>query len=134
MPDVLTKKQRSYNMSMIKKSGTKPELKLRNSLKLLGFSYQPKGIFGTPDFADKNRKIAIFIDGCFWHKCGVHYISPKSNIKYWKTKIERNTKRDKTVNRELKARGWKVIRIWEHQTRHPNLILRKYNLKRYKKQ
>ena len=114
MTDVLTKKQRSYNMSMIKSSKTKPELKIKKLLKILGFSYQPK-IYGRPDFANRKEKIAVFIDGCFWHKCPKHFVKPKSNIKFWEEKIRKNIERDREVNRKLRKRGWKVIRIWEHK-------------------
>lgn len=113
MVDVHTKKQRSYNMSKIKASQTKPELKLKRFLKLLEFTYQPKNIYGNPDFVNKKQKVAIFVDGCFWHKCPKHYIRPKQNVHFWKEKISANVKRDKKVTIELKRKGWKVIRIWE---------------------
>ena len=83
-------------------------------MKLLGFSYQPKGIIGKPDFANKKYKIAIFIDGCFWHRCPKHYIKPKTNIIFWKDKIRKNVKRDGAITKKLEKEGWKVIRIWEH--------------------
>jgi len=113
MADILTKEQRSCNMSKIRSSKTKPELKIKKLMKLFGFTYQPKGIIGRPDFADKKRKISVFVDGCFWHKCPRHYKKPKSNSEYWKQKIKRNIKRDKEVTEKLKSDGWKVIRIWE---------------------
>ena len=114
MTDVHTKEQRSYNMSMIKSSKTKPELKLKKTLKLIGFLYQPKNIIGKPDFVNKKEKIAIFIDGCFWHKCSEHYKEPSSNKKFWKEKINKNIERDRKITKKLKKDGWKVIRIWEH--------------------
>jgi len=114
MTDVHTKEQRSYNMSQIKASKTKPELKLKKIMKVLSFSYQPKNILGKPDFANKKEKIAIFIDGCFWHKCQKCFKSPKTNGKFWKEKIEKNVERDKKVTKKLKKDGWKVIRVWEH--------------------
>jgi len=117
MADVHTKRQRSYNMSKIGGFGTKPELKLKKFMKLLGFSYHPKSIIGNPDFADRKNKIAVFVDGCFWHKCPKHYIAPKNNGIFWSNKIKTNTKRDKKVNFELKKEGWRVIRIWEHSLR-----------------
>jgi len=115
MADTLTKKQRSYCMSCIRSSSTGPELKLRKTLKALGFAYQPKGIHGKPDFASRKHKIAVFIDGCFWHGCPVHYKKPKSNIRYWKGKIRRNVERDAEICRKLEAGGWRVIRVWEHE-------------------
>ena len=84
-------------------------------MRQLGFSYQPKGIKGRPDYANRKDKIVVFIDGCFWHKCRYHYVEPKSNLEYWKGKVERNVERDRAVNKRLKEQGWKVVRIWEHE-------------------
>ena len=114
MVDIHNKKQRSYNMSKIKGSETKPELRLKRLLKAMGFIYQPKNIYGKPDFANKKEKIAIFVDGCFWHRCKKHYIAPKQNSEFWREKIKRNIRRDKEVNKKLKKDEWKVLRIWEH--------------------
>jgi DNA mismatch endonuclease (patch repair protein) len=83
----------------------------------LEFSYQPKGLLGKPDFADRKRKIAVFIDGCFWHGCPRHGHYPKSNAQFWKNKILTNKKRDKRFNLKLKENGWRVIRVWEHELR-----------------
>ncbi len=113
MSDVHTKKQRSYNMSKIKGKNTGPELRLKKILKILGFSYQTK-MYGKPDFANIKEKIAVFVDGCFWHRCSKHYTPPKQNKKFWKEKIERNIKRDKEVTQKLRKDGWRVIRVWEH--------------------
>ena len=124
--DNRTKEQRSHNMSMIRSIKTKPELMLKRIMKLLGFSYQPKGIIGKPDFANKKYKIAIFIDGCFWHRCPKHYIKPKTNIIFWKDKIRKNVKRDGAITKKLEKEGWKVIRIWEHDLKLLRSDLRKY--------
>lgn len=113
MADVLTKKQRSYNMSRINCKFTKQELKIKPVMTLLGFSYQPK-IYGHPDYALIKRKVAVFIDGCFWHRCPEHYKAPKTNSLFWRLKIAKNVQRDKAVNKYLRADGWLVIRIWEH--------------------
>ena len=100
-------------MSKIRSKETKLELKFKKLMTGLRFWYQPK-IMGRPDFASKKLKIAIFIDSCFWHKCPKHFRKPNSNKSYWNTKIDRNVKRAKEVNRILKNEGWKVIRFWEH--------------------
>ena len=113
MTDCFTRKKRSEVMSAIKSQKTRPENILKKSLRGNGFSFQP-GLYGKPDFADKKRRIAVFIDGCFWHKCSKHYREPKSNKRYWREKIERNVSRSKEVTKRLKEEGWKVIRIWEH--------------------
>ncbi|MDP4039606.1 MAG: very short patch repair endonuclease [Candidatus Pacearchaeota archaeon] len=112
MVDNLTKAQRSYCMSRIKSMGTKPELNHKG--KAFSFLYQSK-TFGSPDFINYKTKVAVFIDGCFWHKCPKHYVEPKSNKKYWLPKLERNATRAKEVNIAYKSAGWKVVRIWEHE-------------------
>ncbi len=118
MTDVHTKEQRSYNMSRIRASKTKPEIKLKKTMGVLGFSYQPKKILGKPDFANKKQKIAVFVDGCFWHKCQEHFVAPKQNSKFWKEKINKNTEHDNKINKKLKKEGWKVLRIWEHDVKN----------------
>jgi len=70
---------------------------------------------GNPDIVFVNRKIAVFVDGCFWHKCPQCYIELKSNRGYCLKKIDKNVKRDKKINELLKKTGWKVIRLREHQ-------------------
>jgi len=71
-------------------------------------------ITGKPDFCFPKDKIAVFVDGCFWHGCHKHCRMPDSNRKYWNRKIVLNVKRDKTVTKTLRKKGWDVIRIWEH--------------------
>jgi DNA mismatch endonuclease (patch repair protein) len=68
---------------------------------------------GKPDFAWPGRKIAVFVDGCFWHGCTKCKSLPTSNVKFWKNKIENNRRRDRRVTRALRRQGWKVVRIWE---------------------
>jgi DNA mismatch endonuclease (patch repair protein) len=104
-------------MSQIRGTKTKPELIVKDNIDGRRLRYQPKGIPERPDFANKTKRIAVFIDGCFWHKCPRCYKPPKSNKKYWKAKIERNTKRDKAVNRKMRDEGWTVLRFWEHQVK-----------------
>ena len=126
--DRITSKQRSYIMSRIRGSNTKPELMIKRSTDGRKLRYQPRGIRGSPDFANKRRKIAVFVDGCFWHKCPKCYRPPKSNKKYWKAKIERNTKRDKDVNRKMRDEGWTVLRFWEHQVNeNPAQVAKRIN-------
>ena len=128
MPDKITKTQRSYIMSQIRGTRTKPELIVKENIDGRKLRYQPKGIPERPDFANKSKKIALFIDGCFWHKCPRCYKPPKSNKKYWKAKVERNTKRDIYVNRKMKKEGWNVIRFWEHQVKENELhVIKKIN-------
>ena len=121
MADVLTATQRSYNMSKIRSDKTGPELQFRNLLISSGFrdfEMQPSEIFGKPDFYFPDIKVAIFVDGCFWHGCTECYKEPKTNAKFWKTKIKKNIERDGLVNKRLKEAGIKVIRIKEHKIKN----------------
>jgi len=118
MVDVLTKKQRSYNMAMIRAVNTKPELKLRKLLSATGLRYRlHHRLTGRPDIVFVSRRVAVFIDGCFWHRCPKDFIKPETRRKFWLTKIARNVMRDKKVNRLLVQDGWKVLRVWEHDVR-----------------
>lgn len=115
MPDKFSKEVRSKIMSRIRSQHTTPELKLRDALRGLRFRYHPKGILGSPDLALKKYKIAVFVDGDFWH--GYNWkvkgrIPPKG---FWQKKIESNIARDKKYSRMLRKDGWLVIRFWEHQ-------------------
>lgn len=115
MPDVFTKEKRSWIMSRIKSKWTTQEKKIHNYLKSKKIKHKmhPK-IPGSPDIILPGKKIAIFLHGCFWHKCPRHYREPKSNRKYWLSKIDKNVERDKKNIKLLKRNGWKVIKIWEH--------------------
>ncbi len=114
MTDVHSREKRSYNMSRIKSRDTKLELKLKESLERKGFIYQPDE-YGKPDFIHYRKKIVIFIDGFFWHKCLGCFKLPETNKEFWKKKINNNFKRDKEINLNYKNSGWKVVRIWEHE-------------------
>lgn len=116
MTDVLTKSQRSYCMSRIQGRNTKPEMTLRKALWGLGYRYRLESkLPGKPDLVFPRYRTVVFIDGCFWHKCPLHFQMPKKNYRFWKNKIESNVTRDKQVTRNLHKDGWKVVRIWEHQ-------------------
>ncbi len=119
MADVLTKKQRSYNMSRIKGRDTKPELSLRKLLfrkGVRGYRTHYK-LPGKPDIVFLSKKVAIFIDGCFWHKCPKCFIEPETRKGFWLNKISGNVKRDKEVKKLLKKDKWKVLRFWEHEVK-----------------
>ena len=135
MTDVHTKRQRSYNMSMIKGKNTKLEISLRKMLSsygIKGYRINSK-LLGKPDIVFSKYKIAVFADGCFWHKCPDCYKEPKNNKKFWKTKISGNVNRDKKVNKILKKEGWLVLRFWEHLLRKDINSVYKYLLKELKK-
>jgi len=114
-------------MSQIKGKDTQPEIILRKALSsagLKGYRLHYK-LLGKPDIVFPKKKIMVFIDGCFWHKCPKCFIKPKTNKSFWNKKIDSNVKRDDIVNLELKRKGWEVIRIWEHELRKEKIIKRK---------
>jgi DNA mismatch endonuclease, patch repair protein len=117
--DIMTSAERSHRMSLIRGKNTKPEILLRKHLWNRGFKgYRINSkILGKPDLFYSTKGLAIFVDGCFWHGCPRCYKPPKSNRKYWKDKVNRNKQRDRIVNRRLRIRGIRVIRIWEHSIR-----------------
>lgn len=119
MPDTHTEKQRSYNMSQIKRRDTSIELNLRKYIWARGLrGYRvDANIKGKPDLYFPKHEIAVFVDGCFWHKCPECFIRPKSNTDYWDSKIKRNVERDRKINKELKDKGVQVVRFWEHEVR-----------------
>lgn len=118
MADNLTKEQRKKNMKAIK-SVSKLEDIVSSKLWKRGYRVRrnTSDLMGKPDFSIKKYKIVIFIDSCFFHCCPLHGNMPKSNIDYWKRKLERNTERDREVNKFYKENGWKILRIWEHEVK-----------------
>lgn len=119
MTDVLTPAQRKLNMSRIRAKNTRPEVKLRKLLFAQGIrGYRIHyNLPGKPDIVFTKKKITIFIDGCFWHKCPVCFQEPETRKEFWMKKIQSNLDRDKKVNDQLRNDGWTVIRIWEHDVR-----------------
>ena len=118
MGDVFTKKQRSEVMSKIKSKGNKKtELRMIQLFKLHHITGWRRHLPlpGKPDFSFPKKKTVVFIDGCFWHGCPKCFIPPKSNVEYWEEKIANNKRRDRRVARQLRAKGWRVFRIWEHE-------------------
>lgn len=104
-----------------KRTGTKPEVQLRKALHARGLRYRvdDRPLVDLPRRADmtfRRAKVAVFVDGCFWHGCPVHSRPTKSNTKWWGDKIARNRERDEETTRLLEAAGWLVVRVWEHET------------------
>lgn len=99
---------------------TAPELALRHELFRRGLRYRVHrrpfpSLRRTADVIFVRRKIAIFVDGCFWHGCPDHWKLPKSNAPYWESKVVANRSRDLETDQELKREGWTVVRVWEHE-------------------
>lgn len=122
MADVMTSEQRSRCMAAVKGKDTKPEMIVRKYLFSQGlrFRVQVRKLPGTPDIVLPKYKTAIFVNGCFWHGHeGCKYFRlPKSNVEFWKEKIERNIERDRESMQALLDLGWKVIRVWECELRN----------------
>ena len=121
MTDTLSKEERSRVMAKVKSRNTKPEKKVRSLLFSLGFRFRlcQKNLPGKPDIVLKKYKTVIFVHGCFWHgheNCKNARI-PKSNVEFWKNKIEHNKQRFAEVSRQLQEQGWKVVVVWECETK-----------------
>jgi DNA mismatch endonuclease, patch repair protein len=76
-----------------------------------------------PDFAFRRQRVAVFVDGCFWHGCPKHSTMPANNRAFWEKKLSGNQARDRVVSRTLRREGWRVVRVWEHELRKPALVL-----------
>lgn len=116
MADLISKQKRSEIMKKIRSKDSKIEVAFRKKLWNKGLRYRKNTVkhFGKPDLVLNKYRIVIFIDSCFWHGCKQHFRLPKSNVTYWKQKIDRNRLRDKKVSKFYKSQKWKIIRIWEH--------------------
>jgi len=112
---------RSRNMAAVKRSNTKPEIALRHALHAFGLRYRKDYPLRLgrklirPDIAFTRSRVAVFIDGCFWHRCPQHGEVPATNVSFWSAKLEANVARDREQDRLLSDAGWLVIRIWEHE-------------------
>jgi DNA mismatch endonuclease (patch repair protein) len=84
-----------------------------------------KAILGRPDFVFIEKRVAVFVDGCFWHGCSQHATLPVNNRSFWLNKLAANRSRDKNVSRSLRREGWDVVRIWEHELNRPDRVVRK---------
>ena len=113
---------RSANMRANRRKDTKPELALRRALHARGYRYRKDyrlELAGTrvrPDIAFTARRVAVFVDGCFWHCCPEHGSQPANNTWYWEPKLARNVERDRAADAALAAAGWSVVRVWEHES------------------
>jgi DNA mismatch endonuclease, patch repair protein len=116
MTDPLSREDRSALMSRVRTRDTKPETTLRHALwaaGIRGWRLHPKKVPGRPDFAWIGRRIAVFVDGAFWHGHPDHYWGQSG--RFWDEKIARNRARDERVNSELAAAGWRVLRFWDFE-------------------
>jgi len=126
--DIFSKEKRSDIMSKVKSSGNR-STEQRFILRMREFGItgwrRKFPLIGKPDFVFPKQRVAVFIDGCYWHACTVHGHVPATNKKFWREKFARNTARDRKVNRELKKSGWVVVRFWEHDLKGGGVFTRK---------
>ncbi len=116
MPDVFTKEKRSAVMALIRSRGNRDtELRMIALFREHGITGWRRNarVFGKPDFVFRAAKVAVFVDGCFWHGCPRHATMPASNRVFWEAKLARNAARDREVTRALRKAGWRVLRVWE---------------------
>ena len=121
-------RSRSEQMSRIRGKNTEPELVLRRMLWHQGLRYRlhARTAAGRPDLVFPGPKVAVFIDGCFWHGCPDHYVRPRSSSEFWAGKLGENVRRDIAQTRQLEDLGWRVCRVWEHEVlEDPGRVARK---------
>ncbi|MEV1067324.1 very short patch repair endonuclease [Streptomyces sp. NPDC050263] len=111
---------RRRNMQAIRSRDTKPEKLIRQLVHAQGLRYRVAarplpGLRRTADLVFRPAKVAVFIDGCYWHGCPEHYVPPKTNSGYWSDKVLRNVTRDRDTDQQLEKAGWLVLRFWEHE-------------------
>lgn len=118
MVDVFNREKRSEVMSRVRSKDTGIEVVLRKLLYargIRGYRVNYKKIPGSPDIAFTKFKLAVFVDGCFWHGCPLCYSRPSTNSEFWARKLEENRNRDILVDERLQKMGWQVLRLWEHE-------------------
>src|SRR3972149_10249132 len=122
MADVLTRAQRSRNMASIRSGGNasteRAFVRLLRAERITGWR-RHASLPGKPDFVFRKERLAIFVDGCFWHGCSRCYRLPSQHRAYWREKVRLNRKRDRRAGRALRGRGWRTLRIWEHSLESP---------------
>lgn len=108
---------RSEHMARVKGKDTSPEVLIRAALWRSGMRYRVQQRIGRvrPDIVFPGRKVAVFVDGCFWHGCPLHYTRPRSSSSFWSDKLLANIERDGRQTLALEAAGWRVVRFWEHE-------------------
>jgi DNA mismatch endonuclease (patch repair protein) len=122
MADVFTKRKRSEVMAKIRGKGNRAtELALVSVFREHGITgwRRHRPVYGKPDFVFPKKRVAVFVDGCFWHCCPRHSNLPVQNRSFWKKKLMANRRRDKLVTKTLNSRGWCVFRVWEHDLKFP---------------
>ncbi len=130
--DRISKEHRSWNMSRIHGKDTTPELTVRSLLHRLGhrFRLHRKDLPGQPDIVLPKHQTVVFVHGCYWHRhkgCSFAY-TPKSRKEFWQRKFEENVERDKRTKRQLRNLGWRIITVWECETRDLHALTKRLSL------
>lgn len=130
--DRISSEHRSWNMSRIHSGNTKPEIIIRSLLHRMGYRFRlhRKDLPGKPDIVLPRYRIVIFVHGCFWHRhSGCRYAyTPKSRINFWKEKFSRNIERDHEAKDKLEILNWKVLTVWECETRDMQSLIAKLRI------
>lgn len=125
MADIFSPRKRSQIMARVRGRGNRATelalIRLLRCHRIRGWRRHVR-LFGNPDFVFLERKVAVFVDGCFWHGCPTHASRPTSNRVFWEQKLARNRYRDRLVTRTLRKNGWHVLRIWQHALIRKNEI------------
>lgn len=135
MRDVLTRAERSAHMAKVRSKGNKStEQVVEAALKgarIRGWVKHPQDIIGRPDFYFRRARLALFVDGCFWHACPrCHRRTPATRSEFWRQKIDQNRHRDERIRRRLRASGCGCVRVWEHELRQNLWLDRLLTVKR----
>lgn len=107
-------------MARVARRDTRPELELRRELHARGLRYRVDAnpvstLRGRADILFRRARVAVYVDGCFWHSCPAHGVLPKGNREWWRAKLEATVRRDRATDSTLEKLGWKVVRVWEHE-------------------
>lgn len=128
MPDTFSTAKRSQIMAAVRSRGNKATelslIRIFRENRVSGWRRNVQ-IHGKPDFVFRDQKVAVFVDGCFWHGCRAHLRMPASNNRYWSQKIRRNIARDSAITKQLKESGWHVLRLWEHDLKRPSTVVKR---------
>jgi DNA mismatch endonuclease, patch repair protein len=128
LTDTLSPVERSERMRRVRYIDTKPELRVRSAVHVLGYRYRlhERDLPGVPDLVFRSRRKVILVHGCFWHRhrCKMGRRSPKSRLAFWGPKLARNAERDRINRRDLRHQGWQVLVIWECKTKNTDELRR----------
>ncbi|MBA3572860.1 MAG: DNA mismatch endonuclease Vsr [Pyrinomonadaceae bacterium] len=130
MTDMFSKEKRSWIMGRVRGGDTKPEIQVRSIIHRMGFRFRlhRRELPGKPDIVLPRHGKVIFVHGCFWHghKRCTRSKRPTTNMGFWNRKLDMNIKRDKISQRKLRSKGWKVMVVWQCETRRPRKLLGKF--------